>query len=350
MRPTTSPTPNLTGPSAWLSALPAPISGQRRSDLDALRGIAIFLVVVGHVVAREMPAGNEWYAVLKDLIYRFHMPLFMMLTGMTFGLSVPMFRSYAEARTYSLRKSVRLAVPYLVFGLAILFGKVAASRYVHVDNLPEGSLADVVELFLVPARSAAGFLWFIYVLAIYLLVVPSLLLMLRRRPLALLLAAIAMQPLPWPQWFMLDRVVAYLPFYCLGIVLCLRRDLWTPLPASVGWPTVVVFAALLAAAYTLDVPRWVYGVLSLPVWLTLVQHGGETMRRFWGFIGVYSMSIYLMNTIVIGVGKGLMLNVHPWDGDAFLVYFPVLLLAGCVVPIIVKRWAEARVPRVARYL
>lgn len=340
----------LIRPAPWSRTLPAPSSAQRRIDLDALRGIAIFLVVVGHVVARDLPLGNDWYAILKNLVYRFHMPLFMVLTGITFGLSVPAFRSWAEARAYSWRKSMRLAVPYFVFGLLILAGKIAASGFLHVDKPPAGTLADVTDLLLRPSHAAAGFLWFIYVLAAYLLVLPSLLFVLKRRPLVLLPIAIALSLLPWPEWFMLDRVMGYLPFYVAGIVLCLQPRWWSPLPGWIGWPAVAAFAALLAWAFTLGPPDWLVGAISVPALLMLVQRSHEPVRRFWAFVGLYSMAIYLMNTVVIGLTKGLMLKWHGWDGDAFLVFFPVLLLAGCVLPIAVKRFADRRLPRVARYL
>lgn len=334
----------------WFDGLPAPSRAARRVDLDALRGVAIALVVVGHVVSRDVPAGNEWYAVLKDLIYRFHMPLFMVLTGITFGLSVPAFRDWAEVRAYSLQRSARLAVPYFAFGVLIIAGKLAAARMMHVDNLPSGTFDDVVRLLVVPARSAAGFLWFIYVLAIYLLVLPAALFVLRRRPLVLLAAGIAFSLPPWPEWLMLDRVMDYLPFFCAGIVLCLKREWWSPVPASIGWPSLVLFAAMLASVYTVAVPNWLIGALSVPALLMVVQRFHDPVLRFFAFVGLYSMPIYLMNTILIGLAKGLMLELHAWDGSAFLVYFPVLVLAGGALPIVVKRWAERRVPRLARYL
>lgn len=340
----------VTDRTGWLDALPAPSRAPRRLDLDALRGVAIFLVVVGHAVSREVPAGNEWYAVLKDLIYRFHMPLFMALTGITFGLSLPAFRSWAEVRDYSWRRCVRLAVPYFAFGLLIIAGKLAASHVMHVDNLPSGSLDDVAELLLVPARSAAGFLWFIYVLAIYLLLLPAVLFVLRRRPLALFVASLGLAALPWPEAFMLDRVMAYLPFFCGGVLLCLRRDWWSPVPTAIGWTGVLLFCALLASAYTVATPHWLVGAVSLPALLTLVQRLHEPVRRFWAMVGSHSMSIYLMNTILIGLAKGLMLKLHPWDGPAFLFFFPVLVTAGCGLPIVIKRLADRRAPALARYL
>jgi fucose 4-O-acetylase-like acetyltransferase len=334
----------------WLDALPAPARAPRRTDLDALRGVAIFLVVVGHAVSREVPPGNEWYAVLKDLIYRFHMPLFMALSGITFGLSLPVSRSWADVRSHSWRRSVRLAVPYFAFGLLIIAGKLAASHVMHVDNLPSGTLGDVAQLLLVPARSAAGFLWFIYVLAIYLLVLPAVLFALRRRPLVPFVVAVVLAALPWPETFMLDRVMAYLPFFCGGMLLCLRRAWWSPVPAAIGWPSVLLFAALLAGAYTLAPPNWLVGAVSLPALLMLVQRLREPLRRPWAKVGLYSMSIYLMNTILIGLTKGLMLKVHGWDGRAFLVFFPVLVAAGFVLPIVIKRLASRFAPRLATYL
>lgn len=53
------------------------ISRNRISYIDQLKGIAIFLVVLGHVI--EHNAGRDNF--LWTLIYSFHMPLFMFVSG-----------------------------------------------------------------------------------------------------------------------------------------------------------------------------------------------------------------------------------------------------------------------------
>jgi fucose 4-O-acetylase-like acetyltransferase len=53
----------------------------RRLDLDRAKGLAIVLVVLGHVVARDQPPGVEWYEPFRYAIYRFHMPFFLYLSG-----------------------------------------------------------------------------------------------------------------------------------------------------------------------------------------------------------------------------------------------------------------------------
>lgn len=334
----------------WLGALPPPQRGQRRVDLDALRGIAIVLVVVGHAVAREVPAGNEWYHHMKVLIYSFHMQLFMLLSGITFGMTVPAFATWAEARAYSWRKSSRLAALYLVFGVLILAGKIVAGPYLSVDKPPEDVGGDLLLLVVKPWLSAAGFLWFIYVLAAYMTIIPSLVWLLGRKPLPLFGAAIVLSLLPWPQWFMLDRIAGYLPFFCGGMMLCLRPHWWTPIPAAFGWLSAALFAVLLPTAKLVGVPGWFVAALSLPALLTLVQQVGEPPRRFWAMVGTYSLAIYLLNTILMGIAKGLMLKVHGWDGPAFLVFLPVLVFVGVAVPIVIKRLADRHAPALARIL
>ena len=60
--------------------------------LDSLKGFAIFLVVVGHVVLGYLRAGifpeYQWSLQLThDLIYSFHMPLFFLISGFLYKLT-----------------------------------------------------------------------------------------------------------------------------------------------------------------------------------------------------------------------------------------------------------------------
>ncbi len=335
----------------WLlGEMPYAKPAGRLADVDAARGLAIFLVVVGHVVAREMPAGNQWYAELKALIYLFHMPLFMALTGITFALSLPRFAAWAEVARFSVQRVSRLFVPYVFFGLLVLFGKLAASHLLHVDNPPKGLAADVYALLVYPAHSVASFLWFIYVLSVYLLLVPALFQVLGRRPLVLLLAGVALQFAVWPQIFMLDRVVEYLPFFAAGMLLWTGRDLWVRIAPRVAWPATAFFVVLLAMAFWLEVPKWLVGAASVPAVLAWMRYVPARPQGWLVMLGRASLAIYLMNTIAIGLTKGLLLKVLPWHGINFLLYFPVLTIAGVVLPIVVARTVARHFPRSARYL
>jgi len=48
------------------------------------------------------------------------------------------------------------------------------------------------------------------------------------------------------------------------------------------------------------------------------------------------------DTIAIGVVKGSLLRVWSWDGVNFLAFAPILVLAGILIPITVKRVVLSR--------
>jgi hypothetical protein len=75
-----------------------------------------------------------------------------------------------------------------------------------------------------------------------------------------------------------------------------------------------------------------------------------TPQGWLAWLGRWSLAIYLMNTIAIGLTKGVMLKVLPWHGINFLLYFPLLTLAGVALPLAVAGLARRYAPRAARYL
>jgi fucose 4-O-acetylase-like acetyltransferase len=337
---------------SWLSGvllaeIPAARPASRVQFLDAARGLAICLVVIGHVVARELPEGNYWYGYLNDVIYLFHMPLFMVLTGMSFALSLPRFSSWPQVAAFSAKRAERLLIPYVAFGVLILAGKLAAAHFMHIDNPAHGDLGDVFRLLLMPADSVAEFLWFIYVLCIYLLTVPALFQLIGRRPIPLLLAGLALNLAPWPRLFMLDEVVYYLPFFAAGMALWMWREHWERAGLVALFLSTALFISL---AFSLAAPKWLGGALSVLPVLWAMRRLPVAWQDRLAWIGRASLTIYLINTIAIGLVKGLLLRVLPWDGVNFLLYFPVLTLAGVALPMLLKRALAPHSQIVARYL
>ena len=335
---------------SWLFAeIPLGRPAARLRDVDAARGLAIFLVVVGHVVARDMPAGNAWYEHLKDAIYLFHMPLFMVLTGITFALSLPRFADWAGVARFSFQRLERMFIPYVVFGLIIIGGKIVASRFLYVDNPPgnDALLALVVN----PTVSGVTFLWFFYVLSLYMAAIPALFHLAGRRPVLLLAVSILLNFVgPWPAYFMLNRAVEYLPFFAGGMVLWMHRAAWTRIPSGAMWAGTVLFVALLAMSPWIELPKWLVGAASIVPVLAWMQRLPARPQDWLIALGLASMAIYLMNTIAIGVTKGVMLKLMPWDGVNFFLFFPVLTVAGLAGPMLARWLVRTCAPRLARYV
>lgn len=84
--------------------------GKRIEWIDLLKGLAIILVVMGH-----MPY-DEGSMALKNGIYSFHMPLFMLLAGFTAALSMGRSRS---PWGFMRKRIVGIFVPYVVWSFMI---------------------------------------------------------------------------------------------------------------------------------------------------------------------------------------------------------------------------------------
>lgn len=75
---------------------------------DIIKGLAIFLVVLGHTIqAFDFP--NEYFVP----IYMFHMPLFMIISGYFFYPSIEKY----SLKDYIKRKTIRLLIPSLFWGI-----------------------------------------------------------------------------------------------------------------------------------------------------------------------------------------------------------------------------------------
>ena len=77
---------------------------------DILKSLAIFLVILGHVSSTY--DSREYSSPLALWIYSFHMPLFMMLSGMFFKYSLK-----KDFKTLLTDKSRLLLLPLLSWGI-----------------------------------------------------------------------------------------------------------------------------------------------------------------------------------------------------------------------------------------
>lgn len=120
---------------------------QRLAYFDNLKGFAILLVVLGHCI--QSGDIGESYLFLFNLIYAFHMPLFMVVSGY-FG-----YKNNIDLFSATKKKFVRLLVPYFAWGGLIVI--------VHK--------APPIQLIISPD----SYLWFLWDLFFISLIVNSIL-------------------------------------------------------------------------------------------------------------------------------------------------------------------------------
>ena len=322
----------------------------RRLDIDRARGLAITLVVFGHIVARQYPAHVAWYPPLRRAIYGFHMPFFFYLSGLAAWIAGHPRTPPALWPALASARARRLLVPFAAMGMLIVLGKLAAARLIHVDNPPASLIGGIADLVWSPLRSPAYSLWYLAVLFLLGLMAPVLLFAARGRIWLVVAAFAALEFVPLPWHLYLAECGRYGLFFAAGLAAGSLGARWS------GWidrnraKLLLLFGAgfVLTALYGHAVPfglRLVaFGLVSMPALHALVRSPDLSSDRALATIGRYSMAIYLFNTIFIGLAKGVLLRLASWNGNHFVGFACALMGAGMLGPILLKRTLLRAIP------
>ena len=189
-------------------------------EITLLRAAGIVLVVLGHadIFGQQAP---YVYPVAEKIIYSFHMPLFIFISGFVFMYTNQHKGSFNFA-AFIRKKISRLLVPaFLVLTLA--FPLRAMLAYVKGAGVDSYSLANYFKMFFLKEYLPIEFFWFIFVLFDIFLLAKILLHCIRKKYLALLVSLLFMTMNLFPvdiDLFYLKYISAYLIYFWLGCLCC----------------------------------------------------------------------------------------------------------------------------------
>ncbi|WP_088284864.1 acyltransferase [Ideonella sp. A 288] len=321
----------------------APRAAERLIDVDVAKGLAIVLVVLGHVVARDIhPAGNGWYATMNACLYSFHMGLFFFFSGYVF------FIGPADTRLARWKKTAaRLLPAYLLFAAIVLVAKSLAAGILPVDRPVQHLWTDLANLVLYPTSGFASYLWFIVALLQVELLAIALLAWLPGAPVSALLVAAGLHLLSVyvgvTNLLALHQTARYLVFFLLGQWAVAHRDAWVPWLRRHWWVALGAFVGAIALSPAAVQPT-VLGLAAVPAaHAVALRLGAGRAAQVLVVLGTASLTIYLMNSLALGLVRAMILMTTGWDGWRFAVALPVLLVAGLVLPIVAQRLIFSRV-------
>ncbi|MFC7432399.1 MULTISPECIES: acyltransferase family protein [unclassified Agrococcus] len=300
------------------SALPA--SADRRSralSIDALRGIAIVLLVVLHATEgltfRFGTAGPAWLAPINELFMPFRMPTLMFLSGMLLGPSLA-----KPLGAYLLSKVRNLAWPYLIWSTVLLL--TAGWTFFVVHYLPDPT-----------SWIAVGYLWYLWYLLVFTLVAPFV----RWIPTWISAAVCLTIALVLPSSGGLEGYMHYGTLFLLGHLFAQHRsqvDRALRRPATIAvLATLGVVQGLLAVLVSTTLTRETYmlplTVAGIVASLVLLERAGSARwMRPLAWIGERSIVFYLVHWPVM-VLTGWFVTSQGLDA----LWFPVNLVAAFAV-------------------
>lgn len=192
----------------------------RLKSLDIARGIGIILVVMGHFLPEGVP---YWYSAGRQVIYSFHMPLFLFISGFVYMYT---HRDDISYGAFLKKKFRRIVVPYLAVSFLFIGIKFIPQMLgIYVRNPVTAD--SFLRVFYYP--EAAVSLWYLWALWWFYMIVPLL-----KSPAMRIIALVAAMVIAWipfdlPDVCALPKVKEMFRYFMLGVVAAEWRDLTGPL-------------------------------------------------------------------------------------------------------------------------
>ncbi|MEU8518124.1 acyltransferase family protein [Streptomyces sp. NBC_01216] len=310
---------------------PTPPAGRRDAYFDNVKYAAIVLVAVGHAWEPLM-GGSRTTQALYLVVYTFHMPAFILVSGY--------FSRSFTGRPDQLRRLITgVLVPYLVF-------ETAYSLYLRwAGGEPDQPLSLTDPFYLT---------WFLLALFVWRLSAPLWLTLRHPVPVALTVAALASLTPGIGGDLDLQRVLQFLPFFVLGLVLRPHHFELVRRRAVRALAPVVALAAFVVAyrvapdirhgwfyradsAQEIGAPGWTGPVMTLLLFgcalaLTAAFLAWVPRRRTWyTVLGGGTLCGYLLHGFVVkGFAYAHLAEKYPWLGSPGGEILVTLLAAAAV--------------------
>lgn len=149
---------------------------------DILKTFAVFLVILGHISSTY--DSREYFSPVALWIYSFHMPLFMMLSGMFFKYSLK-----KDFKTLLIDKSRLLLLPLLCWGMMNFI--IETLLFTDINNWRGRVIIGYVK----SGGPLRGY-WYLKCLFVYLIVNWLLVILTKKLPFSALLSIIVFMLLP----------------------------------------------------------------------------------------------------------------------------------------------------------
>jgi fucose 4-O-acetylase-like acetyltransferase len=306
------------------------MNNNRDRQLDAVKGFAIILVIVGHVTAFSNP-DNLKNNLLFTLIYSFHMHLFFFISGyLVVGRFGPTTGSWIK------KKFMQLIIPYCVFTLFytfVLFG------FLNSTITPD-SVIHVLFSYTIPDSA-----WFLPVLfesfVILALLILSEKVIGKSSFLIFFMGASFIIPLtPLDTIMAVHQIVVYTPFVILGYLVCTWKERLSPYVTIIEILGSILFVILFTVKSASLIPTinsaqfylfYAYGLALTGIilsWSAIKLISNRTLAYPFIFCGFFTMEIYLTHLIILNYFTYLRLPL--WIGSGAVAIISGTLVVLCL--------------------
>ncbi|WP_460217918.1 acyltransferase family protein [Psychroserpens sp. MEBiC05023] len=318
-------------------------------DVKIATGIAILLVVVGHLASRGQE-GVDLYVSLKEVIYKFHMPLFLFMSGYISGYTYKPINESKDYLKFVKKKVIRLFPAYLLLSILFFLGK-----YFLGQN--QGIFKDLINILIYPSKGNSGFLWYIYVLFLYYLITPCIMSIKNKNIYMYLvfIGSLILSFFNFPDVLSLNFFFWYLPYFILGCFLSNNIVKYTHFLRSLGVFALFLFGLWFVLEY-LGILNFHKNIVSFIAIIAIhylsLKISEKRACAFLKLLGENSFNIYLFNTLFMGGITFFLKKILGYDLfiESFYLLAPFIIFSGVFLPIILYKIIKKRLPLLAKYI
>ena len=280
-------------------------SHKRIAYIDALKGFAILCVVMGHVADGNLTANTQpdyrwFFYTVFNVIYAFHMPLFMMISGYVFR------SAYGKSGTVDfgrVKKQIyNLVIVYIFFSIVFVILKLILSGYTS-------DVINIKDVLMIPIIPISPF-WYLYLLMFFYLFFSWKKLDSMNCFIVLLILAVLsiVSGLFTTRYFEISRMLYYALFFYVGILYKTKKCkiIGNRLLTSVLFIASIVLFVFFWNSEN-DVNKTINKTflvnviaalgISLTIWYLFENIKFLSKNRFLQFLGKHSLEIYVIHCI-----------------------------------------------------
>lgn len=273
--------------------------------LDSLKGFAIFLVVVGHVILGYIRAETfteyQWsLQFVYDVIYSFHMPLFFLISGFLYKLT------WARKNTGLLKKIfnkfLNMVPMYLLFSVVFWLSKYYATLYGNIQMSDHFNLVDLMHIYIAPL----SYLWFLYVLIWLFVAIPIFESIIKPTIVFIIFLCLYFFMPPVHGLLKIINLIIYGGVYfTLGSVLCMYQDQLRTIICNklngIGFISIVLAVITFPYIEVHNILKFICAI-SGSVFLSILFFKFKNIKwvTIWNICGRYSLGIYILHLYFSG--------------------------------------------------
>lgn len=311
----------------------------RNETIDLAKAICIIFVVIGHYIPNNSP---QWYLTLNEIIYSFHMPLFLFASGYIY-ISTLKQCSYGA---FIVKKIKRLMVPYLSTSVIVIALKLLtqAISNVQIDNPVD--VGAFLKMLYYP--EAGYYLWFVWALWWMFVITPFFRTRVQRNILFAVALIVAYIPVSFTNVFCLDELRRMYVFFLLGVFVY-ENDMVgyiRKIPSAVIYLSFIMLEVLYVSGICSDIIVWILPYFGIATVLLLSKSIADSrfkrVRIILGTVAASSYIIYLFHTTFEGFVKSSFVMVPSLadvtNNFTFGVGALAVILVGILLPIALHKF------------